>query len=209
MRRIVLLFAGLSVLIALPGLTALPASAAPPQITDIPDDAYRHPDAPIIGQAPVKPGIAPLSNTTADILSVTYAKAAPLKPQDDGAYSVALRVKGTPHPTYNYVVGASFAGDCFLIATLIAGETRPALAYCGRGDEIRLVGQLAGSRVSIKGDTISATFSFRRLALPSELKGDSELANLYAGSCPRDGKSWVCNGNAVDLAFSDSGTFSI
>ena len=132
-----------------------------------------------------------------------------MKPDDDGAYSVALRVKGTPHPTYTYLVGGSFADDCFLIASLIAGETRPALAYCGRGDELRLVGQLAGSTVSIRGDTISATFSFRRLALPAELKSDSELAKLYAGSCPRDGKSWVCNGNAVDLASSDSGTFSI
>ena len=163
----------------------------------------------MIGQAPVKPGIAPLSNTTADILSVTYAKAAPLKPDDDGAYSVSLRVKGTPHPTYNYLVGGSFAGDCYLMAFLAGGETRPALAYCGRGDAIRLVGSLAGSKVSIKGDTISATFSFRRIALPSELKRDSKLAKLFAGSCPRDGDSWVCNGTSVDLAAADTGTFSI
>jgi len=72
-----------------------------------------------------------------------------------------------------------------------------------------LVGQLAGSNVSIKGDTISASFSFRRSALPAELRRDSKLAKLYAGSCPREGESGFCNGNAVDLAFSDSGTFSI
>lgn len=181
--------------------------AESPQITDIADDAYRYPDTPL-GQPGERPAIAPLSNETADILSVTLSRAAPLNPNHDSAYSVALTVKGAPHPSYNYLVGGMFGEDCYLISFLKAGETRKAMAWCGN-ENGRLIGSLEGSTVTIKGNTISATYSFRRFALPSPLKKNSMLEDLYAMSCPVTSNSWGCNDDVIDWAFSDTSTFAI
>ena len=203
-RRILIAF--VAVLLGA-GWAGGPATAAEPQITDAADDAYRYPDNPI-GQPAEKPPVGPLSNPTADILSVTLAKAAPLNPNHDNGYSVSVAVKGTPHATYNYLVGGYFGEDCYLIAFLKAGETRPAMAYCGEGEATRTVASFEGSAVTVKGNTIAASYSFRRFTLPSQMKKNSKVEDLYAMSCPVTSKSWGCSDDVIDWAFSEA-AFSI
>lgn len=189
------------------GWAAAPLNAAQPQITDPADDAYRYPDNPV-GQPEPKPAVAALSNPAADIVSVTFGKSSPFKPGHDGGYSVSLTVKGAPHPAFNYLVGGMFADDCYLIHFLKAGETRKAMAYCSDGEESRTVAMFEGSTVAIKGNTISANFSFRRFTLPSQMKNKPELKGLYAMSCPVTSQSWGCNDDVIDWAFADA-TFSL
>lgn len=186
------------------GLAAAPGRAESPQITDAADDAYRYP-GPFAYYEP-KPPLAPLSNQAADLVSITFAKAAPRLPNHDAAYSVSVTVIGEPHQTYNYLVGGSFGDDCYLIHFLRAGETRKAIATCGSGEEAHQVGTLEGSTVAIKGNTISASFSFRRFGLPSKLKADPNLENLFAMSCPVTSQSWGCNDDVIDFGFAEPAT---
>ena len=189
----------------LTGLSVVPGRAESPQITDAVDDAYRYPASPV-GQPEPKPPSPVLSNDAADIVRVTYAKSAPRLPNHDAGYTVSLAVAGEPHATYNYLVGGRFGEDCYLIHFLKAGETRPALASCGSGEKYRQIAAFEGSTVSIKGDTISATFSFRRFTLPSALKADPELDHLYSMSCPVTSRAWGCNDDVIDFGSADPAT---
>lgn len=195
--------AGAVALAVLAGIGVIPVSAAQPtEIADPKDDAYRYP-GPLAYYEP-KPPLAPLSNDAADMVSVKFAPAKAAKHGHDAAYSVSVTLDGAPHAAYNYLVGGQFGEDCYLIHFLRAGETRKAMASCGEGEKWRMVTEFEGSTVSIKGNTITATFSFRRFALPSSLKKSPEIKNLYAMSCPVTGKSWGCNDDVIDFAFTES-----
>lgn len=181
------------------GAAGVPGLADSPQITDDAQDAYRYPDTPL-GQPTKKPPNPLMSNDAADILSVTFAKAGPQQPNHDSGYSVSITVRGEPHSSFNYLVGGSFDEDCYLIHFLKAGETRDALASCFDGEKARQVGRISGSVVSVKGNTISATFSFRRFGLPGPIKANPEIEDLYSFSCPVTGESWGCNDDLIDYA---------
>ena len=187
------------------GWCAAPVGAEGPQITDAVDDAYRYPASPV-GQPEPKPPSPVLSNDAADIVSVTFAKAPPRLPHHDSGYSVSLTVAGAPHASYNYLIGGQFGEDCYLIHFFKAGETRPAVASCGSGEQFRHLGTIEGSKVTIKGDTITADFSFRRFTLHSRLKADPELDHLYSMSCPVTSQSWGCNDDVIDFGFADPAT---
>lgn len=183
-------------------------SAESPQITDMEADAYRYPATPL-GQPGTKPPNPVMSNDAADMLSVTFSERPPRQPAHDSGYSVSVTVSGAPHETYNYLVGARFgdaARECYVIHFLKAGEARDALVNCYEGEKVRTIGTITGSMVSIKGSTISASFSFRRVALPPALKADPALRQLYAMSCPVTSKAWGCNDDVIDWGFANSAT---
>ena len=183
---------------------AAPVSADPPQLTDAADDAYRYPDTPA-GQPDPKLPMSMLSNDTADILSVTYAPAAPPRSDHNGAYSASLTLSGEPHATFNYIVGGQFGADCFLIHFLGATEARHASVTCGG----KFVGSIEGSVATVKGNTLSGTFSFRRSGLPSALRADPEIHSLYATACPAEEGTYGCTAdNYLDWAES-ANTFRI
>lgn len=197
-RRRPVLVAALGLLVALSVSTA-PSLAEDPQITDDAQDAYRYPETPL-GQPTRKPPNPLMSNDAADIMSVTFAKAPPRQPAHDSGYSVSVTVRGEPHASFNYLVGGMFGDECYLIHFLKAGETRDALATCFDDEKARHVGRISGSLVSIKGNTISAAFSFRRFGLPGPLKSDPEIDELYSFSCPVTGEAWGCNDDLIDYA---------
>lgn len=184
--------------------TAAPASAQEPQLTDLADDAYRYPTNPV-GQPDTKAPNPLLSDDLADILSATYAPVAP-RSGHDSAYSVSLTLSAPPHPSYNYLVGGAFGEACFLLHFLDPDDPGDAAANC----DGKYVGSIAASAASVKGNTVSATFSFRRSRLPTALRTDPELHSVYATTCPSSGKgSHGCTShNYLDWAES-SGTFRI
>lgn len=189
-------------LVLLAGLSGAPAIAEDPQITDGELDAYRYPDSPL-GQPAFKPPNPLLSNDAADILSVTFAKTPPRLTSHDAGYTLSLTVRGEPHSSFLYLVGGYFSDDCYVIHYLTAGKIRDANAFCPDGEKSRVLGQISGSMVSIKGHTISANFSYRQSHLPRELKADPEL-DLYTFSCPLRGQAWGCNDDLIDYAVGTS-----
>lgn len=180
-----------------------PAGAASTQISDTEDDAYRIPDTPA-GQPEPRPPMPLLSNDSADIVMARYETAAP-PPGAQGAFKVSVTVSGQPNRHFNYIVGARFGEDCWMFHYLTVGETRPALHRCGKGP----VKTIPGSRVDLSGNTIAATFSFRRFLLPSQLKNDPVLGPFAVLTCPVNGKNWACEEDTlVDFAYSE-GHFEI
>jgi hypothetical protein len=196
-------------LILLGSLAAFPARATEPQVIDPADDAYRYPNTPL-GQREPKPPMPLLSNTTADVISAAFAKTSPAQRGQDGAYTVSVRLTGEPKAAFNYIVGAKFGEDCWLIHFLTPGQTRKARAGCGQGDQYRSVGSFAGSTVAGRNKTVSATFTFRRFLMPSALKADPVLGPFFVLTCPARGTDkWACEAeDLLDYAWSE-GTFGI
>lgn len=183
---------------------AMPAKAETAQFEDPADDAYRYPQ-PVDDSAPPVPNPL-LSNDAADVVIVRFFTAPETRWRNQRAYTVSVTVSGAPHETFNYLVGGRFAGeDCFLIHFLRAGETRDAIARCGwSSDSSKLMGSIAGSKVTIKGQTISATFSFFPSTLPEGLRQEPEISELYVLTCPVTKDWWGCNDDVLDYANSDS-----
>lgn len=185
---------------------AVPASAASPQVTDAEDDAYRIPETPA-GQPEPKPPMPPLSNDTADVIAASFAQAA--APAGHGAYTVSVTVPGEPRPGFNYLVGAQFGGDCWFVHFLTPGQTRKAQAGCGEGDKYRDAGSFTGSVVSVKGKSVSATFSYRRFTLPNQLRKDPSFTAFFVLTCPARGSDWACESeDLLDFAHSEN-TFEL
>lgn len=202
--RLVVGMAALGIAVSLP-LASLPATAQEPQLTDVEDDAYRVPQTPA-GQPEPRPPMPMLSNDLADVLSVSFAAANSPRPDHDRAYSVSVRIPGKPDPGFNYLVGAQFGGDCWLVHYLTPGQSRKALTSCGEGDQARSVGTLAGSVATAKDGVVSATFSYRPFLLPSRLKADRTLGPFFVLTCPSRGSDeWACEDeDLLDWAWSES-----
>lgn len=189
-------------LLLLASWAVVPANADAVQFTDPSDDAYRYPEP--VWQAEPKPPNPLLSNDAADVVNVKFGAAAPPKPFHQRGYAVSVTVSGQPHETYNYLVGGRFGKDCYLIHFLRAGQTRDAGAMCGSGEEFRYIGKITGSKVTVKGQTISATFSFRVSTLPGSLRQQPEIGDLYILTCPVTKDWWGCNNDVIDYAYADT-----
>ena len=198
MRHPGVLAAALSVM-AVALFAAPPVMAASAEVTDTEDDAYRLPETPA-GQPEPRPPMPVWSNDTADILTAAYATA-PARPGDDGAYKVSVTTPGAPNGQYNYIVGAQFGADCWVFHYLTVGETRTALTRCGQ----ERVGTIPGSRVTVSGNTISASFSFRWGRVPRDLRETRRFGPLYVLTCPAENRSWACQDhNQLDFAYSQA-----
>lgn len=195
--------------LAVLSLASLPAKAASPHITDAEDDAYRVPETPA-GQPEPRPPMPILSNDTADVLSASFERGQPAAGHD-GAYRLSVVVAGEPQPGFNYLVGAQFGVDCWIIHFLTPGQTRDAIAGCGEGDNYRNVGNLTGSMVTARGNTVSATFTFRRFLLPNRLKKDPRFGPFFVLTCPaRSVRSWACESeDLLDYAWSESTKYEL
>lgn len=202
--------AGLLGLVLLVSWAALPGAAETPQVTDLEDDAYRLP-APLPDLMGPKPPNPILSNDTADMVGITFAATPSVRRGHDGGYSVSVAVSGEPAAGYNYVVGGSFAGGaCFLVHTLGAGQARRAFVACREGEKLKVVGFIDGSVASIKGGTMTASFSFARSTLPPQLRQDPTIDDLYALSCPVTKQSTGCSSDVLlDFASSPVATFKL
>ena len=199
---------GLCVTLALLVLAsgAMPARAQTAQIDDAADDAYRYPEP--LGERGPRPPVALLSNDAADVVTAKFVTAPPPRSFHQRAYTVSVTVSGQPHETFNYLVGSRFGEDCYLIHFLRAGETRKARAMCGSGEEFNDIGGIPGSEVTIKGQSISATFSFRQSTLPGSLRQEPEIGHLYVLTCPVTKDWWGCNDDVLDYAYADT-TFRV
>lgn len=180
----------------------IPVSADAAQVDDPADDAYRYPEP--VGDAEPKPPNPLFSNDAADVVNARFVTATPPRSDHQRAYTVSVTVSGQPHETFNYLVGGLFGEDCYLIHFLRAGETRKALAMCGSGDEFRQIGTITGSKVTVNGQTISATFSFRKFTLPGSLRQEPEIGPLYVLTCPVTKDWWGCNDDVLDYAYADA-----